>query len=436
MKIKETNFFKKNLFESKNKSNLYFTRVKKTDNQIRIETVAISNLTKSQKIYMRFSDCFGIELRKISKVCNSKEAKQLIGEKSYTEQVSIRHNIQHINQRIAQINKKYCCLPKIQLIDDFKLKEPSQKPIKKAISLPSSPPKPLIQKKSEKMKSQTAVRQKIRREKEIEKLKKSDGAPSRQKRHSIDLTPQTQTPKTSIHNIARRHSAGSQGHIPDFIPSKDQKPKAVPKKSVSIKEKKVLVKKKQKAKKVKAPRGLYPIETLQAFYRNEGKDDKGRTIADMWNYSNDEKESYHNYIQWLFPLKDPTGNNPTAPILTQEQIEVLKKDPTVIANMRTSFQKMLKFYGMKLNDDGTISGLRLVGKNQFKITKAFQNRSPNWFTHKHNHLRITRIIKSLRLFGLEAEAQAFYKILSDIKTAYPKKISDETMNNFWKPAAA
>jgi Opioid growth factor receptor (OGFr) conserved region len=56
----------------------------------------------------------------------------------------------------------------------------------------------------------------------------------------------------------------------------------------------------------------------------------------------------------------------------------------------------------------------------------------------HNHLRITRILKSLRLLGLEAEATAFFVCLADIYHVESGKdapgISDETLT-FWKAAA-
>src|ERR1700724_1685605 len=64
---------------------------------------------------------------------------------------------------------------------------------------------------------------------------------------------------------------------------------------------------------------------------------------------------------------------------------------------------------------------RLCFKTTMKSSKIagfytlFADRSDNWLTaSNHKHLRITRILKSLRPLGLEAEAAAFFNCLADI----------------------
>lgn len=65
---------------------------------------------------------------------------------------------------------------------------------------------------------------------------------------------------------------------------------------------------------------------------------------------------------------------------------------------------MLTFYGFRFEDDGTI----VPGTN-------FHQASRNWVkSFNHNHLRITRIIRSLRVLGLEAEAAAFFEALKEV----------------------
>jgi hypothetical protein len=48
----------------------------------------------------------------------------------------------------------------------------------------------------------------------------------------------------------------------------------------------------------------------------------------------------------------------------------------------------------------------------------------------HNHLRITRILRSLRILGLEAEALAWYNTLSSLADH-----ASESSKGFWKRAA-
>ena len=91
---------------------------------------------------------------------------------------------------------------------------------------------------------------------------------------------------------------------------------------------------------------------------------------------------------------------------------------------------MLKFYG-----------LEMTANPAPKIARAgnFDQRSRNWLSPmNHNHLRITRIIKSLRLLGLEAEASAFFDCLNQLyaeERAKPcPRITLETYE-YWQAAA-
>lgn len=59
----------------------------------------------------------------------------------------------------------------------------------------------------------------------------------------------------------------------------------------------------------------------------------------------------------------------------------------------------------------------------------------NWVTKSdHNHLRISRIIRSLRVLGLEQNAQAFYKALQDVNNDFPNTIGARSLM-YWNRAA-
>ncbi|MDX2255402.1 MAG: opioid growth factor receptor-related protein [Pseudanabaenaceae cyanobacterium bins.39] len=51
----------------------------------------------------------------------------------------------------------------------------------------------------------------------------------------------------------------------------------------------------------------------------------------------------------------------------------------------------------------------------------------------HNHLRITRILRSLSLLGLKAYAKAFLACLKELDQENPKAIAPQTME-FWENA--
>jgi hypothetical protein len=91
---------------------------------------------------------------------------------------------------------------------------------------------------------------------------------------------------------------------------------------------------------------------------------------------------------------------------------------------------MLSFYGLEIH--GTIP---------LSVTRApnFAERAENWLRpSNHNHLRITRILKSLKLLGLGEQARASFDCLADIYRVELAKdapgISEQTFT-FWQAAA-
>jgi hypothetical protein len=83
---------------------------------------------------------------------------------------------------------------------------------------------------------------------------------------------------------------------------------------------------------------------------------------------------------------------------------------------------MLRFYGLEFHLE------------KIELAKNFAVRSSNWLTPgNHNHLRLTRILRSLRLLGLESEAQALFRALSQLYESHPGRITFRTYE-FWKNA--
>jgi hypothetical protein len=107
-----------------------------------------------------------------------------------------------------------------------------------------------------------------------------------------------------------------------------------------------------------------------AFLAGTGQDDAGRTIAQVLAFDGSDLEMHHDYIQWLFPLNEPSRAVSGSPVLTTGDIGRIRNDTLAATNLRAAATRMGAFY------DSTSHWLG-----------AFD----------HNHLRITRIIKSLRL---------------------------------------
>ena len=124
----------------------------------------------------------------------------------------------------------------------------------------------------------------------------------------------------------------------------------------------------------------------------------------MW--PDDQLEAVHDFIQWLFPLPEPSGFNAAAPILNRESMQEFRKRPELHQNLRVSFLRMMKFYGLEVDF-----------AEQIKVTRTryFAAKATIWLSPgNHNHLRITRILRCLSFLGLEAEARAFFECLSEI----------------------
>ena len=122
------------------------------------------------------------------------------------------------------------------------------------------------------------------------------------------------------------------------------------------------------------------MSPLVRFLTDEGRDAAGRTLEDVLAFDDAELEARHDFIQWLFPLPEPSLAVPGSPVLSDEDERVLKADLRAQANLRSAAARMGVFYA----------------------------RTDHWLrSHDHNHLRITRIIRSLRRLAGDEAADGF-----------------------------
>jgi hypothetical protein len=166
------------------------------------------------------------------------------------------------------------------------------------------------------------------------------------------------------------------------------------------------------------------MSQLLNFYRGEGGDSEGRRLHDIWTWDDDELEAVHDFIQWLFPLPEASRFNPDAPLLTEAEIAAFRRDEMLRGNLRKSFVRILAFLGLSVSEQNRV----VEGEN-------FAARIPEvWAYPNHNWLRISRILRSLRLLGLEAESRALYERLKDFYTARRFPIPGDTFR-YWTEAA-
>ena len=164
------------------------------------------------------------------------------------------------------------------------------------------------------------------------------------------------------------------------------------------------------------------MSRLLDFYRLQGRDSEGRTLNEIWGWGDEDLEHCHDFIQWLFPLDEPSAVNADAPLVSAEDREAFRTDPQLRNAMRRSLSVFLRFVGLAMTEDGRI----VRGGN-------FDRRLAVWKYTNHNWLRITRVLKSLRLLDFEQEASAFWACLKELheKDGF---VSEHSFQ-FWREAA-
>ena len=139
------------------------------------------------------------------------------------------------------------------------------------------------------------------------------------------------------------------------------------------------------------------------FLNGEQPDIYNRYLEDIWKMSDEDIESVHNFIQWTFPLNERSGAVPNSPILTQQEIIDIKKSEIAKQNIKKSADWFVDF----------------LTRNSYWICQS-----------NHNHLRITRVIKSLRLIHSNEEAENFKNSVMNLIKGNEHKINPISLE-FW-----
>ena len=163
------------------------------------------------------------------------------------------------------------------------------------------------------------------------------------------------------------------------------------------------------------------MSKLTAFHRCEGADDRGRTLSRMWAYSDEELETIHDFIQWMFPLRERSRFNPDAPVLTEGDVLEFHSDARPREHLGRSLGVFLAFLGLRLEGG-------IVGE-----AADFREKSTVWRVPNHNWLRITRVLTSTRILGLDRESRAFFDFLKSLRDGGRTGITPDTFA-YWEEA--
>lgn len=142
------------------------------------------------------------------------------------------------------------------------------------------------------------------------------------------------------------------------------------------------------------------------FLKGAGTDGAGRTVFDVVAMDDRAIERTHDFIQWLFPLAELSGANRRAPVLSSADVEEVQACGMCQVALAAATDRMSAFY----------------------------SRNTHWLVpHDHNHLRITRIIKSLRLLRGDDEADEFRAMILGLDEAADRPASVDS-RRYWTTA--
>jgi hypothetical protein len=147
---------------------------------------------------------------------------------------------------------------------------------------------------------------------------------------------------------------------------------------------------------------------LHRYLAGVGVDGRGRHASNVLGFSDEQLENTHDYIQWLFPLAARSGAQPDAPVLTDVEAAAIRQDQRAMDTLERATDRMLRFY----------------------------RDTTDWLSpYDHNHLRITRIIRSLKLLAGAGAARRFHDAIMALNAAAGARINARSLR-FWEDAIA
>jgi hypothetical protein len=231
----------------------------------------------------------------------------------------------------------------------------------------------------------------------------------------------------------------------------------------------------------------------------QARDAHDRTQEQILSWPDNQLERCHNYIQMLFPVPEGSAFNWEAPIIDRATMDAFRTRSDLRGRLQSSFLRMLDFYGFKVaNQEPWKEKEQEVKKENVKAGDATESaeektedvesadvatetskgkepeaqdattdksakqtdtssapskptaspsytiiRGDHWrksfngwaVNFDHNHLRITRILRCLRILGLQKECDAFFAALKEVYEDPKIKISDRSMS-YWTRAVS
>ncbi len=153
----------------------------------------------------------------------------------------------------------------------------------------------------------------------------------------------------------------------------------------------------------------YSIEMTKylMFLLNRQKTGSEKTYNQIIKYNDQQLESDHQFIQWLFPLLSSSHYAQGCPIINISELQkALEQEHYILPKIKLSYQLILHHWGFNVIESDQL--IKNSINNPFTKTNNYFLIEPrvNFFEKKikllngHNGLRLTRVLQSLIYHGL------------------------------------
>ncbi len=153
------------------------------------------------------------------------------------------------------------------------------------------------------------------------------------------------------------------------------------------------------------------MSEITNFFSGSGTDNKGRRLSDILDWQDADLERVHDYIQWMFPTRKSSSFNPSAPLLTDQDVEEFESNQLLrLAAITSTFR--------------------------FRLFLDLGAERPHWVEpNNHNQLRITRVIESIGETISPEMARNFYDSVNEVyERNWNDIIISPRTNEFWRMA--
>lgn len=158
-------------------------------------------------------------------------------------------------------------------------------------------------------------------------------------------------------------------------------------------------------------------ELLLRFFRGEEDERIRHTLSRITEFSDEEMEMYHDFIQWIFPTMEQSEYHPSAPTIDGKFAHALHQNACALAGYCKGCRRYLRYMGFECKGEGNICRI--------------PNTLPFWQLPGHNYLRITRVLNSLRQTGHMECSKALYAQMMQILDADPTNYVGRTTLEYW-----